>query len=107
MAARATPRADAEKAWLHAGSTVAAGVAGKAAGHMCASRAMLEETGLAATWASLLSLAQNPPHSSRADLEACLAVREDDMAVLQRELDVNRVSTEKHGISPRLSSSDR
>ena len=68
---------------------------------MSASRAMLEETGLAATWASLLSLAQNPPHSSRADLEARLALREDDMAVLQRELDVNRVSTEKHGISPR------
>ena len=63
---------------------------------MSASRAMLEETGLAATWASLLSLAQNPPHSSRADLEARLALREDEIAVLQREVDVNRVSPEKH-----------
>ena len=87
--------------WLHAGSTVAAGVAEKAAGHMSASTAMLEETGLAATWASLLSLAQNPPHSSRADLEARVALREDEMAVLQRELDVNRVSSEKHVLSPR------
>ena len=76
-------------------------MAEKAAGHMSASRAMLEETGLAATWASLLSLAKNPPHSSRADLEARLALREDEMAVLQRELDVNRVSSEQHNMSPR------
>ena len=39
---------------------MSAGVAEKAAGHMSDSRAMLEETGLAATWASLLSLAQQP-----------------------------------------------
>ena len=70
-------------------------------GHMSASRAMLEETGLAATWASLLSLAQNPPHSSRADLDARLALKEDEMAVLQRELDVSRVSSTQHELSLR------